>query len=60
MWLKLIISECIRYSASSIRRNGGIITNEMGRKAVPNGWVLAAVTVCLIDAPCNGRAHPLE
>lgn len=38
---------------------GGIITNEMGAQSSTNGWVLAAMTgLPLIDAPCNGRAHP--
>lgn len=38
---------------------GGIITNEMGAQSSTNGWVLAALTgLPLIDAPCNGRAHP--
>ncbi len=38
---------------------GGIITNEMGAQSSTNGWVLAAMTgLLLIDAPCNGRAHP--
>ena len=29
---------------------GGLITNEQGGEATVNGW--------LVDAPCNGRAHP--
>ncbi len=38
---------------------GGIITNEIGAQSSTNGWVLAAMTgLPLIDAPCNGRAHP--
>lgn len=38
---------------------GGIITNEMGAQSSTNGWALAAMTgLPLIDAPCNGRAHP--
>lgn len=38
---------------------GGIITNEMGAQSSTNGWVLSAMTgLPLIDAPCNGRAHP--
>lgn len=36
-----------------------IITNENGGHSTTNGWVLAASTgLPLIDAPCNGRAHP--
>ncbi|WP_434510388.1 DUF917 domain-containing protein [Desulfitobacterium sp. AusDCA] len=38
---------------------GGIITNENGGNATVNGWIQAAVLdIPLIDAPCNGRAHP--
>ena len=38
---------------------GGIITNETGGQSSTNGWMLAAMTgLPLIDAPCNGRAHP--
>lgn len=38
---------------------GGIITNENGGTATVNGWIQAAVLdIPLIDAPCNGRAHP--
>lgn len=38
---------------------GGVITNENGGHSTTNGWILSAVTgLPLIDAPCNGRAHP--
>ncbi len=38
---------------------GGIITNENGGSATVNGWIQAAVlNIPVIDAPCNGRAHP--
>lgn len=38
---------------------GGIITNENGGAATINGWIQASVLgIPLIDAPCNGRAHP--
>ncbi|MEG0019568.1 MAG: DUF917 family protein [Oscillospiraceae bacterium] len=38
---------------------GGIITNENGGEASVNGWLQSALTgLPLIDAPCNGRAHP--
>lgn len=38
---------------------GGIITNENGGMATVNGWIQASVLgIPLIDAPCNGRAHP--
>ena len=37
----------------------GIITNENGGHSTTNGWILSAATgIPLIDAPCNGRAHP--
>jgi hypothetical protein len=37
----------------------GIITNENGGHSTTNGWLLSAATgIPLIDAPCNGRAHP--
>lgn len=38
---------------------GGVITNENGGHSITNGWILSALTgLPLIDAPCNGRAHP--
>ena len=38
---------------------GGLITNECGGSAICNGWVPAAMTGRpVVDAPCNGRAHP--
>lgn len=38
---------------------GGIITNENGGAATINGWIQASILgIPLIDAPCNGRAHP--
>ncbi|MFO8029208.1 MAG: DUF917 family protein [Cyclonatronaceae bacterium] len=37
----------------------GIITNENGGGATINGWIQsAALGIPLVDAPCNGRAHP--
>ena len=37
----------------------GLITNECGGTAVVNGWLQSAVLgIPVIDAPCNGRAHP--
>lgn len=37
----------------------GIITNECGGNATMNGWMqAAALHLPLVDAPCNGRAHP--
>ncbi|MDO4274023.1 MAG: DUF917 family protein [Eubacteriales bacterium] len=38
---------------------GGIITNEQGGEATVNGWLQAAMLgLPVVDAPCNGRAHP--
>lgn len=38
---------------------GGLITNENGGFATVNGWLQAATLgVPVVDAPCNGRAHP--
>ena len=38
---------------------GGIITNENGGEATVNGWLQASMlNLPLVDAPCNGRAHP--
>ena len=37
----------------------GIITNENGASTTINGWFQSAVTgIPVVDAPCNGRAHP--
>ncbi len=37
----------------------GFITNECGGAATVNGWVQsAALGLPVVDAPCNGRAHP--
>jgi DUF917 family protein len=37
----------------------GIITNENGASTTVNGWFQSAVTgIPVVDAPCNGRAHP--
>jgi DUF917 family protein len=37
----------------------GIITNECGGNATLNGWLqAAALGIPVVDAPCNGRAHP--
>lgn len=47
-----------------LRRDGvtvdGIITCENGGFATLNGWFQAAVLgIPIVDAPCNGRAHPM-
>ena len=37
----------------------GFITNECGGAATVNGWIQAAAFgLPVVDAPCNGRAHP--
>ncbi|MDH7484776.1 MAG: DUF917 family protein [Anaerolineae bacterium] len=37
----------------------GLITNENGGMATLNGWLQSAITGRpVVDAPCNGRAHP--
>lgn len=37
----------------------GIITNEIGAFAIANGWIQSThLGIPVIDAPCNGRAHP--
>ncbi|MDY3868134.1 MAG: DUF917 family protein [Pyramidobacter sp.] len=37
----------------------GLITNENGGGSTFNGWLPAAMSgLPIIDAPCNGRAHP--
>ncbi|MCC9296293.1 DUF917 family protein [Clostridium sp. WLY-B-L2] len=41
------------------KKIGGIITNENGGGSSINGWIQsAALDLPLVDAPCNGRAHP--
>lgn len=37
----------------------GVVTNENGGGSTFNGWLHASVLgIPLLDAPCNGRAHP--
>jgi DUF917 family protein len=37
----------------------GLISSEIGALGVVNGWIQsAALNIPVIDAPCNGRAHP--
>jgi DUF917 family protein len=41
-------------------RIDGLISSEVGALGVVNGWVQsAALQIPVVDAPCNGRAHPL-
>jgi uncharacterized protein len=38
---------------------GGVITNECGGTATVNGWYQSSrLGIPVVDAPCNGRAHP--
>ncbi len=38
----------------------GLISSEIGALGVVNGWLQSAhLGIPVIDAPCNGRAHPL-
>jgi DUF917 family protein len=39
---------------------GAVIASEVGPQAVTYGWGESAATgIPIVDAPCNGRAHPL-
>ena len=39
----------------------GLVSSEIGGIAVTNGWVqAAALDLAVVDAPCNGRAHPIS
>jgi uncharacterized protein len=39
----------------------GMIGNEIGGIGVTNGWLQAvALGIVVVDAPCNGRAHPIS
>ncbi len=41
------------------QRLKGIITNENGANTTINGWLQSVLlNVPVVDAPCNGRAHP--
>lgn len=38
---------------------GALISNESGGQSITNGWIAAAVNhLPVLDAACNGRAHP--
>ncbi len=44
---------------SGLERPVALTSNESGSGGVVNGWLQAAVLgLPLVDAPCNGRAHP--
>jgi len=54
----------IRAVALFIEKSGlkidGLISSEIGALGVVNGWLQStAFEVPVVDAPCNGRAHPL-
>jgi DUF917 family protein len=39
---------------------GGLISSEIGGLGIVNGWVQSAfLNISVVDAPCNGRSHPL-
>jgi len=39
---------------------GAVIASEVGPQAVTYGWRESAIAgITIVDAPCNGRAHPL-
>jgi DUF917 family protein len=45
--------------AVGVSKIDAFITNECGGGSIFNGWVPAAILgLSLVDAPCNGRAHP--
>lgn len=44
---------------SGAPRPSGLIPNECGSTGIVNGWIEGAILgIPLVDAPCNGRAHP--
>ena len=48
------------FSSADKRQITGIIPSEVGALAVTYGWRESALTsIPIVDAPCNGRAHPL-
>ena len=61
---QFMTAKVLAYTVEMIRKNtdlklGGIITNEQGGEASVNRWLQAAISgLPLVDAPCNGRAHP--
>ncbi|MCC8025168.1 MAG: DUF917 family protein [Clostridium sp.] len=47
------------FEENSGTKISGFITCENGGVSTSNGWVISAITgVPMVDAPCNGRAHP--
>ncbi len=44
---------------SGLERPAALISNECGSGGIVNGWLQAAILgLPIVDAPCNGRAHP--
>ena len=47
------------FLAADDRRIAAFVTNENGGHSITNGWMVAALTgKPMVDAACNGRAHP--
>ena len=47
------------FRAADPRPIAAFVTNENGGHSITNGWMLAALTgQPMVDAACNGRAHP--
>lgn len=41
------------------KKIAGFISCENGAISTANGWIISAITgIPIVDAPCNGRAHP--
>jgi DUF917 family protein len=53
------LDELQRQLAGDDVRVAALATNENGAMGTVNGWLQAALTgLPVVDAPCNGRAHP--
>ncbi len=57
-------SDFVRAAELFLEKTGikiaGLISSEIGALGIVNGWLQsAALRIPVIDAPCNGRAHPL-
>lgn len=48
-----------RFLAACDKPIAAFVTNEAGGHSITNGWMMAAMTgKPMVDAACNGRAHP--
>jgi len=48
-----------RFLAACDKPVAAFVTNEAGGHSITNGWMMAAMTgKPMVDAACNGRAHP--